>query len=90
MAATLGYERVFERCFYSHRLGVAKPDPRYFATIAEELRLAPAELLFVDDRAQNVAGAREAGLHAAVFTAEFGQGSSVLTEILDRFGVGPV
>jgi len=87
MATTLGYDQVFERCFYSHCLGVAKPDPRYFAAIAEEIRLAPVDLLFVDDRTQNVAGAREAGLNAAVFSAKFGSGTAVLVEILAQYGV---
>jgi len=87
MAATLGYDQVFDRCFYSHRLGVAKPDPRYFLAIADEILLAPAELLFVDDRANNVAGAREAGLNAAVFSAEFGSGTAVLVEILAEYGL---
>ncbi|MGE0555071.1 MAG: HAD family hydrolase [Gemmatimonadales bacterium] len=87
MVATLGYEEVFERCFYSHRLGVAKPDPRYFGTIAGEIRLSPPELLFVDDNDRNVAGAREAGLQAALFAAEFGAGASLLGEILAGHGL---
>ncbi|WP_425602572.1 hypothetical protein [Luteibacter flocculans] len=43
------------------------------------LGFTPAESLFVDDLAANVAGAREAGLHGHVFT-----GSAALSDKLRR------
>src|SRR4051812_15733531 len=33
--------------------GIAKPDPRFFARIAAELELAPAEVAYVGDRVDN-------------------------------------
>lgn len=46
--------------------GVAKPDPRIFHAAAERLGVAPDEILHVgDDPVMDVAGARDAGLHAA-------------------------
>lgn len=55
------------RVFCSADLGVAKPDPRLFLDAARRLALAPADVLFVDDKPANAAGAREAGMRAHRF-----------------------
>lgn len=45
--------------------GVAKPDPRFFARIASELELEPAQIVYVGDRLDNdVLPAQDAGMHA--------------------------
>jgi 2-haloacid dehalogenase len=48
--------------------GMAKPDPRIYALVAERAGLPPCELLFFDDKQVNVDGAAEAGLDAVLFT----------------------
>ncbi|WP_412537952.1 HAD-IA family hydrolase [Longispora sp. K20-0274] len=48
--------------FVSHRLGYAKPDPRYFTALLAEAGLRPEECLFVDDKQPLVDSAREVGL----------------------------
>ena len=48
--------------------GVAKPDPRIYDLLARRAGLPPAALVFVDDRADNVAAAPEAGMDALLFT----------------------
>ncbi|MEU3059698.1 HAD family phosphatase [Streptomyces subrutilus] len=53
---------------FSCRIGSAKPEPAAYAWCVRELGLAPGEILFVDDRADNVAAARELGLGGHVFT----------------------
>jgi putative hydrolase of the HAD superfamily len=67
MSEALGYARLFDHEFYSHALGLAKPDPAYFRAIVDRLALPAAELLFIDDHEANLTGAREAGLQAALF-----------------------
>jgi HAD superfamily hydrolase (TIGR01509 family) len=42
--------------------GVAKPDPAVFAHCAEALGVAPSRVLFIDDKAENAAGAVRAGM----------------------------
>jgi HAD superfamily hydrolase (TIGR01509 family) len=54
--------------FYSHSMKVRKPDPAYFAGVAETLGRQPAEMLFLDDRPDNVAAARRCGWRAEVCT----------------------
>lgn len=54
----------FDAVFNTAELGIAKPDPEVFRVVCARLGVAPAETLFVDDLAENVAGATEAGLRA--------------------------
>jgi HAD superfamily hydrolase (TIGR01509 family) len=50
------------RAVFSAELGRSKPDPEAFRRLAARLGVAPAEILYFDDDAPYVAGAREAGL----------------------------
>ena len=52
----------------SSEVGIRKPDPRIFALTAELMNCPPDQLLYFDDLEENVAGARGAGLRAALFT----------------------
>ncbi|NUW39266.1 HAD family hydrolase [Nonomuraea rhodomycinica] len=53
---------------YSGRIGMAKPDRAIYDHLAREIGADPAGVVFVDDRPDNVAGARAAGMTAVVFT----------------------
>ena len=52
------------RAIFSAELGRSKPDPEAFRRLAVRLVCAPDEILYLDDDATYVAGAREAGLSA--------------------------
>jgi putative hydrolase of the HAD superfamily len=52
------------RVFCSAQFRLAKPDPAIFKACAVALGVAPGDVLFVDDKAENAEGARRAGLHA--------------------------
>ncbi len=47
--------------------GVMKPAPRVFQILCERAGLAPADCLFIDDSARNVAGAQAVGMDAVLF-----------------------
>jgi putative hydrolase of the HAD superfamily len=72
MAEHLGYDELLDGAFWSHELGVAKPDPAFFTTILGRLGLDAAEVLFVDDSARNVDAARSVGLAAEHWHVEDG------------------
>ncbi|GAA4081107.1 HAD family hydrolase [Nonomuraea soli] len=55
-----------ERRFYSGRLGMVKPDLEIFEHVAAEL--GTKDIVFIDDRADNVEGANRAGLTGVLFT----------------------
>ncbi len=52
------------RIYTSAQFKTAKPDPRCYRLCLSELNVRPETVLFVDDLAANVAGARKAGLFA--------------------------
>ena len=69
----------FDVVFNSARLGLAKPDPEAFRTVALALDVPVERCLFVDDTLPNVEGAREAGMQAEPFT-----GVAALRSLLER------
>jgi putative hydrolase of the HAD superfamily len=85
MHTTLGYADLFDGCFYSYELRVAKPDPAYFAAVLDRLGRDADTVLFVDDSATNVEAARSAGLRAERWHVE--DGVDVLHELLRGHGL---
>ncbi len=55
-------DELFDKAYYSHLMGLRKPDKESFEFILKENNLLPEETLFVDDAAINIRGAEEAGL----------------------------
>ena len=51
----------FDRYYVSGRMGVIKPDPRIYAMVEADCGIMPTGLLFVDDKAENIAAAAARG-----------------------------
>jgi putative hydrolase of the HAD superfamily len=64
LAARFPWLQEFAHRTYSHRLGIAKPDLAIYRHATEGLGVPAGEILFLDDREENVAGARAAGMQA--------------------------
>jgi putative hydrolase of the HAD superfamily len=63
--APLGLANYFAAVEHAPRLGVSKPDPRFYATVVERAGVTSACVLAVGDRVDNdYEPARAAGLHA--------------------------
>ena len=60
---------LLEDVLVSGKVGLAKPDPRIFALLAERYGLEPGRTLFVDDSPVNVRAAASAGYVAVLFTS---------------------
>ena len=58
----------FDHHTWSCRLRIAKPDPAIYRYTCEQLGVAPAEALFLDDKPENIAAAEAVGLQAIRFT----------------------
>ena len=54
----------FRKIYVSHEIGARKPDAAAFETVVADMGLPPQRILFFDDSAENVAGARACGLQA--------------------------
>ena len=85
MTDVLGYDVVFDRTFFSCRVGFAKPDRAYFDHVLEELALPAQDVLFIDDVAANVASARDAGIRSVHFAAN--AGATALVAYLAEHGI---
>ena len=70
----------FDRAFVSGRLGLIKPDPAIYAVVERETGLAPGGLLFVDDKAENVATAVARGWKAHQFESWQGWARRLVAE----------
>jgi len=56
------FNQYFIKAYYSHEMGMRKPDTASFQRIIEEQKLNPAETLFIDDTLINVEAAAKTGL----------------------------
>lgn len=68
----LPFGRRFDPAIVSYRVGVMKPEPGIFEALARQAGVDAARILFVDDRTENVDGARRAGLQAIEFRSVAG------------------
>jgi putative hydrolase of the HAD superfamily len=60
--ANYSFVSLFETPYYSHEMGMRKPDPASFTYILEQEGLLPAETLFIDDNEPNILAAASVGL----------------------------
>lgn len=61
---------LFEKVYFSHTMGMRKPDVASFEQIIAENGLVPEETLFLDDTAGHLEGAKAAGLKTVLVSAE--------------------
>jgi len=59
--------RHFDRIVLSHEVGRVKPHPAFYLACASAAGRPPDECLFIDDLAENVEGARRAGLTGVLY-----------------------
>ncbi|MFJ2815704.1 HAD family hydrolase [Streptomyces sp. NPDC087294] len=76
------WSTVFETLVFSADLGVMKPDPRIYRAADQRYGRAPADVVFFDDRPENVEAARAHGWRAHLWT-----GAEEATRALVREGV---
>jgi len=70
----------FEKDYYSHDMGLRKPDPTIYSELLRTENLKPEETLFIDDMYCNVEAARSLGIIGRHLDLENGE------TILDLFG----
>lgn len=57
-------DHYFHKAYYSHLMGMRKPDAEIFEFVLNDNKLVPEQTLFLDDNALNVAGAKAVGIKA--------------------------
>jgi putative hydrolase of the HAD superfamily len=66
--ARLPWLSAFDHCTWSHALFIAKPDPEIFLQTAAVLNAPTANILFIDDREDNIAAASAVGMQTIHYT----------------------
>lgn len=64
---TCDWARPFEHLVFSAELRLLKPDPAVYADVTARFAVDPEDILFFDDRPENVAGALEHGWQAHIW-----------------------
>ncbi|MET0724968.1 MAG: HAD family phosphatase [Leifsonia sp.] len=60
---------LFERTFVSGELLLVKPDAAIYRHVLDELGISAEEMVFIDNKAENIAGAAALGITGHVFTS---------------------
>jgi putative hydrolase of the HAD superfamily len=68
LRCTPGFLEHFDHVTFSYELRVVKPQAEIYLDAIGGLSVEPAQALFLDDRPDNVEGARAAGLHAQLYS----------------------
>jgi putative hydrolase of the HAD superfamily len=58
----------FDHNTWSHAVNLAKPEPAIYLHAAEGLHTSPENILFLDDRPENIEAALAAGMQAIRYT----------------------
>ncbi len=64
------WRELVDGLFISATMGLVKPAPEIYATVAEELNLSGPQIAFIDDKQRNVEGAVAAGWHAHLWLSD--------------------
>jgi glucose-1-phosphatase len=61
-------EKAFSYCYYSHLIGLAKPDSMIYKYLLAKEQLQAEDTLFLDDKADNIRSASELGIQTILVT----------------------
>jgi len=70
----------FDRHYVSGHMGVIKPDPRIYEMVEQDCGIPPDRLIFVDDRADNIAQAQSRGWRGHLFDGPQGWADRLVAE----------
>ena len=84
--ARRGMRELFEVVINSAEEGVQKPDRRIYEIALERLGLPARDVVFVDDREENVVAAREVGMSGVVFRTTEQTIADIESLVADRQG----
>jgi putative hydrolase of the HAD superfamily len=68
LIAKFDWITAFDHCTWSHTLKLAKPEAAIYHCAAQGLGTDPANILFIDDKLENVEAAEAAGMQAIQYT----------------------
>jgi len=78
----LGLYDLFQPIIFAYKVGVEKPNPKIYQILLDQLNMLPEEVVFIDNKAVNIAAARQLGMDAIEF-----HNADQLIEALKRSGI---
>lgn len=63
----LGFYELFHPSVLSYEINIRKPDPKAYHYLLNKLNLPPQEVLFIDNKTDNIATAKSLGMDAILF-----------------------
>jgi putative hydrolase of the HAD superfamily len=75
-------KRVIRYSYVSYVQGYNKPDPKAYQRVEELFHIKPHETLFLDDRSENIEGAKHAGWYAEIIENE-----DKLFDVFNAYGI---
>lgn len=79
---TQSTDKLFERQFISSDLGYQKPDPKYYKKMLQELGTSPNDVVYIDDKLENVQSAGRLGINSIHFKSK-----EQLVKDLSKYGI---
>lgn len=68
LTAKFDWITAFDHCIWSHTLKLAKPEAAIYHCAAQGLATDPANILFIDDKQENIEAAQSTGMQAIRYT----------------------
>jgi putative hydrolase of the HAD superfamily len=75
-----GVYEPFDPCLISTEIGALKPDLKAYKLLLSRLDLSPEEVIFIDDKLENVEAAKKLGLDGILFESQ----SQLKSELIQR------
>jgi len=73
---------VFDKCYYSYEMGMAKPDAEIFETLLSDAGVSAYECLFLDDGPKNIEQASKMGIQT--YLVDINEDLSFLLDVAER------
>ncbi len=67
MKKEMGFETTFDKIYSSNFIGFKKPDIEYYRFILDDLNEKPNNIVFYDDRQENVESAKSLGINSYLY-----------------------
>lgn len=65
-----GFYEPFEPCLLSCEMGLEKPDSRAYDLLIKTIQICPEQIVFIDDKVENVEAAKARGIDAILFESK--------------------
>jgi len=64
-----GFYEPFNPCLLSCEIGAEKPDPKIYQHLLDQLEISAGNVVFIDDKKENIEAAKKLGFDAILFTS---------------------